>query len=103
VCGDPDRIARAWAELMERLGYKHYMAQGRGSGFGSRGRDGATEAAGTAGYPNVKMPATVPADVAKALNDGDPAPAGLSDKEKAAFASLDTFYKKNCGYAAMML
>jgi Epoxide hydrolase N terminus len=25
---DPDRIARAWAELMKRLGYTHYVAQG---------------------------------------------------------------------------
>jgi pimeloyl-ACP methyl ester carboxylesterase len=49
------------------------------------------------------MPATVPGDVAKALNNGDPAPAGLSDVEKAAFESLDTFYKKNTGYAAMMV
>ena len=25
---DPDRIARAWAELMKRLGYTRYVAQG---------------------------------------------------------------------------
>lgn len=47
-------------------------------------------------------PATVPADVAKALSDGDPLPAGLSDKERAAFASLDDLYRKGAGYAAMM-
>jgi hypothetical protein len=49
------------------------------------------------------MPATVPKDVAKALNDGTPAPAGLSAKEKAAFDSLNTFYRKNTGYSAMMV
>jgi pimeloyl-ACP methyl ester carboxylesterase len=41
--------------------------------------------------------------VAKALKDGDPAPAGLSDKEKAAFQSLNYLYKKGGGYAAMMV
>jgi pimeloyl-ACP methyl ester carboxylesterase len=45
----------------------------------------------------------VPADVAKALNDGDPAPAGLSAKEKAAFESLKYLYTKGGGYAAMMV
>jgi pimeloyl-ACP methyl ester carboxylesterase len=52
---------------------------------------------------HVNMPATVPPDVAKALSNGEPAPAGLSDKEKAAFEQLDTFYRKNTGYSAMMV
>ena len=49
---------------------------------------------------HVNMPATVPADVAKAINNGDPAPARLTAVEKAAFA-LSTFFSKN-GYGAMM-
>jgi pimeloyl-ACP methyl ester carboxylesterase len=49
------------------------------------------------------MPATVPADAAKALNDGEPAPAGLTDVEKAAFDALNDLYKKGGGYAAMMV
>ena len=52
---------------------------------------------------HVNMPATVPPDVARALNNGDPAPAGLSDKERAAFESLNHLYKKGGGYAAMMV
>jgi len=52
---------------------------------------------------HVNMPATVPENVAKALNCGEPAPAGLSDKEKAAYESLDRLYKKGGGYAGMMV
>ena len=52
---------------------------------------------------HVNMPATVPPDVAKALKDGDPAPAGLSDKEKAAFKSLNDLYTKGAGYAGIMV
>jgi pimeloyl-ACP methyl ester carboxylesterase len=98
----PDRIARAWAVLMERLGYKRYVSQG--GDWGSVISDVMARQAppGLLGI-HVNMPATVPPDVARALNNGDPAPAGLSPKEKAAFDSLDTFYKKNCGYAAMMV
>jgi pimeloyl-ACP methyl ester carboxylesterase len=48
------------------------------------------------------MPAVVPPRVAEALSNSDPVPSGLSDTEKAAFASLDAFYKKGTGYSAMM-
>ncbi|HVJ44176.1 MAG TPA: epoxide hydrolase [Dongiaceae bacterium] len=98
----PDRIARAWAVLMERLGYQRYVSQGGDWGSVISDVMARQKPAGLLGI-HVNMPATVPADVAKALNNGDPAPAGLTAKEKAAFDSLDTFYKKNCGYAAMMV
>jgi pimeloyl-ACP methyl ester carboxylesterase len=52
---------------------------------------------------HVNMPATVPPDIAKALSNGDPAPAGLSAEEKDAFDQLDSLYKKGSGYAAMMV
>ena len=96
------RIARAWASLMERLGYERYVSQG--GDHGSVVSDWMARQAppGLQGI-HVNMPATVPPDVAKALNDGDPAPAGLSDVEKAAFDKLNTFYKLGCGYSAMMV
>jgi pimeloyl-ACP methyl ester carboxylesterase len=99
---NPERIARAWAVLMERLGYKRYVSQG--GDWGSVISDVMARQAppGLLGI-HVNMPATVPPEVAKALNNGDPAPAGLSDKERAAFESLATFYKKDCGYSAMMV
>ena len=99
---DPAHIARAWDVLMKRLGYHRYVAQG--GDWGSVVSDVMARQAppGLLGV-HVNMPATVPPDVAKALNDGDPAPAGLSAPEKAAFAQLDGFYRKNTGYAAMMV
>jgi pimeloyl-ACP methyl ester carboxylesterase len=99
---NPDRIARAWAVLMQRLGYKRYVSQGGDWGSVISDVMARQAPAGLLGI-HVNMPATVPPDVAKALNDGDAAPAGLSDKEKAAFDSLANFYKKDCGYAAMMV
>jgi len=47
----PERIARAWAVLMERLGYKRYVSQGGRLGFGSCGCDGTPGAAGTLRHP----------------------------------------------------
>ncbi|WP_420996616.1 epoxide hydrolase family protein [Cupriavidus sp. 30B13] len=99
---NPDHIARAWVELMDRLGYQHYVAQGGDWGSVVADTMARQKPAGLLGI-HVNMPATVPPDVARALNNGEPAPAGLSEKEKAAFASLDTFYRKNTGYSAMMV
>jgi pimeloyl-ACP methyl ester carboxylesterase len=99
---DADRIAKAWAILMKRLGYKHYVSQGGDWGSVVADKMAHQKPEGLLGI-HVNMPATVPADVAKALNNGDPAPAGLSDKEKAAFKSLNYLYTKGSGYAAMMV
>ena len=98
----PDRIARAWAELMRRLGYTRYVAQG--GDWGSVVADVMARQAppGLLGI-HVNMPATVPPDVARALNNGEPAPDGLTEAERAAFDQLDTFYRKNTGYSAMMV
>ena len=51
---------------------------------------------------HINLPATIPSDVAAVLAAGGPAPAGLSEKERAAFDSLDTFYKKYRAYGAIM-
>jgi pimeloyl-ACP methyl ester carboxylesterase len=98
----PDRIARAWAVLMQRLGYDRYVSQG--GDWGSVISDVMARQApkGLIGI-HVNMPATVPPDVARALADGDPAPAGLSVVEKAAFDQLNAFYRLGCGYSAMMV
>jgi pimeloyl-ACP methyl ester carboxylesterase len=98
---DPVRIARAWIVLMQRLGYTQYVAQGGDWG------DAVTEQMALQAPPglrgiHVNMPATVPADIAKALKYGEPAPAGLSADELHAFDQLDSFYKHGLGYAIEM-
>ena len=98
---NPDRIARAWAELMKRLGYTRYVAQGGDWGSPVSSAMARQAPAGLLGI-HINLPATVPPDVAMVLAGGGPAPAGLSEKERAAFDSLDTFYKKYRAYGAIM-
>ena len=52
---------------------------------------------------HVNMPATVPDDVVKALNDGGPFPTGMSVEHTAAYESLSSFFSKNAGYGVMMV
>ncbi len=98
----PDRIARAWDVLMKRLGYGSYVSQGGDWGSVVASAMARQAPAGLLGI-HVNMPATVPEDVARALRSGAAAPAGLTDVEQAAFASLESLYTKGGGYAAMMV
>ena len=98
---NPDRIARAWTELMKRLGYTRYVAQGGDWGSPVSSAMARQGAPGLLGI-HINLPATLPPDVAAVLASGGPAPAGLSEKERAAFESLDTFYKKYRAYGAIM-
>jgi pimeloyl-ACP methyl ester carboxylesterase len=98
---NPDRIARAWTELMKRVGYTRYVAQGGDWGSPISSAMARQAPPGLLGI-HINLPATVPPDVAAALAAGGPPPAGLSDKERAAFDSLDTFYKRRRAYGAMM-
>jgi pimeloyl-ACP methyl ester carboxylesterase len=98
----PDHIARAWEELMRRLGYKHYVAQGGDWGSVIADKMAAQKPPGLLGI-HVNMPATVPPEIAKSLQAGSPPPAGLSARERAAYKSLDNLYTRGGGYAAMMV
>lgn len=97
---DPQRIARAWAVLMERLGYDRYVAQGGDWGNAVTEQMALQKPAGLIGV-HTNMPATIPAAVAATLPDG-PAPAGLSDDELYAWNQLSFFYKHGLGYAQEM-
>src|SRR3954451_21530947 len=80
----PERTARAWAELMNRLGYTRYVAQGGDWGAFVVDQMGLQAPAGLLAI-HTNMPATVPADVDQALQAGDPPPSGLSSEERRAY------------------
>ena len=99
---DPDHIARAWAELMKRLGYTRYVAQG--GDFGSPICQSMARQAppGLLGI-DINLPAAVPPEVAAVIAVGGPVPAGLSDKERAVAEMLIANTKMgNVAYVAMM-
>jgi pimeloyl-ACP methyl ester carboxylesterase len=98
---DPDHIARAWAQLMKRLGYARYVAQGGDWGAPISTAMARQAPTGLRGV-HVNLPATIPPEVGAVLAAGGPAPAGLSESERAAFEALDTFTKKNRAYSVMM-
>ncbi|MFP3552267.1 epoxide hydrolase [Paraburkholderia sp. SIMBA_049] len=98
---NPARVARAWVVLMQRLGYKRYVAQGGDWGNAVTEQMALLTPPGLLGI-HTNMPATVPDNIASALKFGDPAPASLSPDEKHAFDQLDFFYKHGLGYAQEM-
>ncbi|MEI1249406.1 epoxide hydrolase family protein [Rhizobium aouanii] len=98
---NPPRIAKAWAVLMQRLGYTKYVAQGGDWGNAVTELMALQEPPGLLGI-HTNMAATVPADIAKALSAGSPAPVSLSPDEKRAYDQLDDFYKNGLGYAIEM-
>jgi pimeloyl-ACP methyl ester carboxylesterase len=97
---DPIRTARAWIELMKRLGYTRYVAQGGDWGNAVTEQMALQMPPGLIGI-HTNMPATVPADIAKTI-PGGPMPAGLSAEEKSAWGQLDYFYQHGLGYAQEM-
>jgi pimeloyl-ACP methyl ester carboxylesterase len=96
----PERMARAWAQLMNRLGYTHYVAQGGDWGAFVVDQMGLQAPEGLLAI-HTNMPATVPADVDKAQLAGAPAPAGLSSAELRAFEQLVRTFKQ-VDYARLM-
>jgi pimeloyl-ACP methyl ester carboxylesterase len=98
---NPVSIAKAWANLMQRLGYTKYVAQGGDWGNAISEVMALQQPPGLLGI-HTNMAATVPPDVSKALSAGGPPPAGLSPEEKFAWDGLADFYKNGLGYAIEM-
>jgi pimeloyl-ACP methyl ester carboxylesterase len=103
---DPVHIADAWIDLMRRLGYQRFVAQG--GDWGAQ----ITDVIGAKAPPELlgihsNMPGTVPPDVSKALASnvlgaGDPPPSGLSPDEQRAYEQLSFLFTKGLGYALEM-
>jgi len=98
---DPIRIARAWTVLMQRLGYTRFVAQGGDWGNAVTEQMALLAPPGLVGI-HTNMPATVPADIAKALQFGEPPHSALSVDERRAWDQLESFYKHGLGYAQEM-
>jgi pimeloyl-ACP methyl ester carboxylesterase len=97
---DPQRVARAWATLMGRLGYSRYVAQGGDWGDAVNEQMALQKPAGLLAI-HTNMPGTLP-DAISAAIAGGPAPTGLSGDEKYAWEQLDFFFKNRVGYAQEM-
>ncbi|HEX8832098.1 MAG TPA: epoxide hydrolase [Longimicrobium sp.] len=96
----PERMARAWDVLMKRLGYTRYVAQGGDWGAFVVDQMGLQAPEGLLAI-HTNMPATVPAEVDRALLAGGPMPAGLSPEERLAYQQLDSTFKQ-VAYARIM-
>jgi pimeloyl-ACP methyl ester carboxylesterase len=87
---------------MKRLGYARYVAQGGDWGAGVVGAMGRQAPAGLLGI-HTNLPATLPPEVSAALASGSPAPAGLSEQERAVFDALRAYGRNgNSAYLTMM-
>ena len=98
---DPAHIARAWVVLMKRLGYPQFASQGGdwgGAITNVMGEQAPPELLGI----HVNFVASIPPDVAKALQSGDPPPSSLSADEKRAYGQLQILYAKRRAYAQIM-
>jgi pimeloyl-ACP methyl ester carboxylesterase len=96
----PPRVARAWIELMKRLGYTRFVAQGGDIGAlisNAMAEQMPPELLGI----HTNFPGTIPPEITRALQSGE-APSGLSADEQRAFDQVKDFRAKHFAYAAMM-
>jgi pimeloyl-ACP methyl ester carboxylesterase len=96
---DTVRIARAYIELMKRLGYTRYVAQGGDWGalvVDMMGVQAPPELIGI----HTNFPGAVRPEVSQAVQSGGPAPSGLSsDEERRVYEKLKDFWTTDVAYA----
>jgi pimeloyl-ACP methyl ester carboxylesterase len=97
----PETIAKAWATLMQRLGYDRFVAQGGDWGNAVSETMALQQPSGLLGIAT-NMPATVPPSISKALALQEDPPASLDADERRAWDQLSYFYSKGLGYADEM-
>ncbi|MDM1293383.1 epoxide hydrolase [Sphingobacterium sp. N143] len=99
---NPDRVAKAWDTLVKRLGYTKYVSEGGDHGSVISNALARQAPSGLLGI-HLTMPATIPAELVKSINAGDPVPAGLSQDEVNAYTSMRAFFGRNAAYGEIMV
>jgi pimeloyl-ACP methyl ester carboxylesterase len=97
----PVTIAKAWATLMQRLGYPRYVAQGGDWGNAVSEVMALQQPPGLLGI-HTNMAATVAPDISRALAYHEAPPTDLTAEERSAWDQLDDFYKNGLAYAEEM-
>ena len=98
----PEHIAIVWSQLMRRLGYTRYVAQGGDWGAVITSEMARQAVPGLVAI-HLNLPATVPPEVSAALVSGAPAPPGLSEQERTVFDALRNYgMSGSSGYFVMM-
>ena len=98
---DPAHIARAWVELMKRLGYTRFVASGGDWGAMISDVMAAQAPPGLLGI-HITWPFMVPPEIDKAIQSGSPLPSDLSADERRACERLASLYQHGLGYAQEM-
>ena len=93
----PERIGRAWDELMKRLGYDRYVASGGDWGGEMVDAMGVQAPPGLLGI-HTNFAGAVRPDVAAGVGAGAPPP-GLDDEETQNYEKLKVFFATDAGYA----
>jgi pimeloyl-ACP methyl ester carboxylesterase len=107
---DPVRIGKAYVELMRRLGYTRFVAQGGDWGAvmvdvmaGGRNDPAAAEPAPPELIGiHTNMAGVVPPDLYGAAFIGNPAPSDLSDEERSTYEQLQAFFGTHVAYGLIM-